>query len=406
VKLWQRQTFWALMVILLSISLPLALYVRREAGRQLQNAMTEGEQRFSAFLSHLQAFEREGGAQLGMDSTRRAMTQYGFATYARLLQGAGSSYSLVQNGEYLYHLGQVDVAALLPPVTRMISQSGIRMADGRPFLILSRSLMQYERDYVAYHAQDISGVMDNIHSLVRSAQLALLAVAALCGLLLPLLLRRSLSPLRRLQHASERIAAGDLSLRSGITTPDEVGALSQAFDQMADTVSDKIETLTDTTHRQELMLGALSHDMKTPIAAITGYAGQLLRGQVSEEQRLSAAHGIQEAALRSERLSQRMMQLLSLTSEPLNMRTFSAKHLLAEAEKAMRPQAKAAGVVIDAACESDTIYGEPELLLSLLSNLLDNAIKASQPGQIVTLRASESADGVTLMVSDAGHGTG
>lgn len=48
-KLWQRQTFWALMVILLSISLTLALFVRREAGRQLQNAMTEASSAFLPF---------------------------------------------------------------------------------------------------------------------------------------------------------------------------------------------------------------------------------------------------------------------------------------------------------------------------------------------------------------------
>ena len=94
--------------------------------------------------------------------------------------------------------------------------------------------------------------------------------------MLPPLVRKSLSPLETLSGVADKIAGGAYALRAGIDTADEVGDLSRAFDRMAATVEEKISALEETNRRQEMLLGALTHELKTPMTAIIGFSDSVL----------------------------------------------------------------------------------------------------------------------------------
>ena len=98
----------------------------------------------------------------------------------------------------------------------------------------------------------------------------------LSSILLAFVFQRSMQPLQRLTQITQKVAAGHYDLRSNIGAKDEVGELSASFDAMAETVEQKILSLEDTARRQKLLLGALTHEMKTPMTAIIGYAQSIL----------------------------------------------------------------------------------------------------------------------------------
>ena len=83
--------------------------------------------------------------------------------------------------------------------------------------------------------------------------------------------------LETLSHVAGRIAEGGYSLRSNILTEDEVGALSRSFDRMADTVEENISRLEKTNKNQQLLIGALTHELKTPMTAIIGIGDYTLQ---------------------------------------------------------------------------------------------------------------------------------
>ena len=88
----------------------------------------------------------------------------------------------------------------------------------------------------------------------------------------------------KLERAAGEISRGNLSTRVAVESDDEVGQVAKAFNQMSGQVEKQVEDL-------ELLLGALAHEMKTPVTSIMGYADSLLRVKLSPgQQELSLIH--------------------------------------------------------------------------------------------------------------------
>lgn len=405
-KLRTRQTLIPLTVILTVMGVFLYAYTLLQTDQLLSDARRNGAWQLDAFAEHVTAIERtEPPDTEAAFTTRQALAQYAFASYAHLLQTAGRDFSLWADGAYLYNLSPLDPASCLPVEEEVVTISRMLRRDGRLTLISARSLRVLDVPVTLYLTENISRVEEQIGGLVRTAQVALVCSLAFCALALPPLVRKSLSPLETLSGVADRIAGGAYTLRANINTVDEVGDLSRAFDRMAATVEEKISTLEENNRRQEMLLGALTHELKTPMTAIIGFADSLLTMPLDEDKRADALQEIHEAALRVERLSQKMMQLIALGHEQgVTKKRLSAADLMEQAARAAGPAAQAAGVSIVSDVNTRELWGDPDLLHSVLTNLIDNAIKASSPGQRVWLRARGAGGETLLSVIDEGRG--
>ena len=405
-KLWLKQTLITLAVILLSVSLCLYYFVAKETDGLIQQAFQNGERDTAVFCDHLSTLDRTSTASYDTDGiARQSLIQYTFSTYAHLLQTGDCAWSLVMDGRYFYNTAVYDPLAVLPVGADVITASRIIEKNGVHLLISAQNMTVLQTSVTVYRSANIEETYRHIDDLTRMAQLSLLGCLVLCGVLLPLILRKTLKPLRRLTRVSEKIAGGEYGLRAQIQTGDEVGELSRSFDHMADTVEQKISDLEDTARRREMLLGALTHEMKTPMTAIIGFSGSLLSMPLTEEGRLEAAHEIHEAAKRTERLSQKMMQLISMRENPVVLKkSIDARELLDKVCAALDPAAKEKDIAFKTEAQADTLTGDADLLFSLLTNLTDNAIKASPENSIIRLTAIRDGDKQTLTVIDRGSG--
>ncbi len=405
-KLWLKQTLLCLMVILLSFGVCMAVFVAYQTEKLLDLAQESGLAQSEAFCEHLATLERTEAINMtSEEAARRALIQFTFSTYAHLLQGRERSFSLVMDGVYLYNISSDRPMEQLPVTDQVIVAQRMVDSSGTPLLITARNTSLLGLPITVYLVEDISDTMAHIDVLTGSAQLALLACLLVCGVLLALTLRRTLHPLRTLAQVSEQIAGGQYALRSRLQTPDEVGDLSRSFDHMAETVEQKILALEDTARRRELLLGALTHEMKTPMTAIIGYSDSLLTMPLPEEERMQAASEIHQAALRTERLSQKMMQLIAMTDCPvLVRRPLDVKELLDTVRLSVQGSLGEKGLTLETHGETGVISGDSDLLFSLLTNLIDNAAKASRPGQCIRLTVQEDAESFRVCVADQGCG--
>ena len=405
-KLWLKQTLITLAVILLSVSLCLYFFVAKETDGLIQQAIQNGERDTSVFCDHLSTLDRTSSTSYDAGGVaRQSLIQYTFSTYAHLLQSGDCSWSLVMDGRYFYNTAVHDPLNVLPMVEEIITASRIVETGGTHLLISAQNMTVLQTPVTVYRTANIDETYRHIDDLTRMAQLSLLGCLLLCGVLLPLILRKTLKPLRKLTQVSEKIAGGDYGLRSQIQTRDEVGDLSRSFDHMAETVEQKISDLEETARRREMLLGALTHEMKTPMTAIIGFSGSLLSMPLTEEGRLEAAHEIHEAAKRTERLSQKMMQLISMQENPVVLnKNMDARELMEKVCVAMEPAAKEKDIAIEMDVHVDTLTGDADLLFSLLTNLTDNAIKASQEHTVIRLTASREGNQQALSVIDHGSG--
>ena len=288
-KLWLKQTLICLLVIMLAFCACLYFFVVQQTQQMLDDAQNSALQNTNVFCEHLATLDRTSNTGYGTDETTlRALIQYTFSSYAHLLQSKNSSYSLVMDGAYLYNISAYQPMQLLPVNEQVITAQRLVEMNGVPLLVTARNTTVLKLPITVYTVRDASDTFARIDYLTRNAQLALLACLLLSGILLPLTLRRTLRPLRKLTQVSEEISSGEYSLRSKIESQDEVGELSASFDHMAETVEQKILDLEEQARRRELLLGALTHEMKTPMTAIIGYAESLDRAKLSEMQKQEA----------------------------------------------------------------------------------------------------------------------
>ena len=210
--------------------------------------------------------------------------------------------------------------------------------------------------------------------------------------------------LHRLTTTVRKISGGDLSKRSGIQSNDEFGQLSRDFDAMADKLQENIIRLETDMQRQESFMGAFAHELKTPMTSIIGFADLLRQGNLDENTRMMAADYIYSEGHRLERLSFKLLDLLLLKKDELTMKPVWLGSYLAEIERALAPNMKNKGIRLICKAEQKRVVLEPDLVKSVLYNLVDNASKAMDDGGIIAVRATAIPGGCQFQVVDNGRG--
>lgn len=229
----------------------------------------------------------------------------------------------------------------------------------------------------------------------------LLAVCALLSYTAARLLTR---PLEKLAQTAQALAAGDLSCRSGITSRDEIGALAREFDAMAARQQEHITALQATMEGQDRFIGSFTHELKTPMTSILGYADLLRRGTLSPAEQAQAADYIFSEAKRLERLSLKLLDLYLAEHQPPELLPVSPAALLHDLTTPLRPGLAQQGITLAVQGEEGLCLLEPDLFRSLVLNLLDNARKAIEGPGTITASVIMTSQGCILTVQDTGRG--
>ena len=150
----------------------------------------------------------------------------------------------------------------------------------------------------------------------------------------------------------------------------------------------------------------LAHDLKTPLTSIIGYADMLNSLKLSEEECHDAYFYIYSQGKRLESLSHKLLELVSMDKNPIIFRPIPTKELEQNLRITMRPVWKQRGVRGKVEMEKAVIQGDAELLLSLLYNLMDNAVKAMDKGDesFMLMKGTCLKDFYEIKVVDNGRG--
>lgn len=253
--------------------------------------------------------------------------------------------------------------------------------------------------------------------------LLIYAVVILLGVVMASILSYALT--RRLQSlttAVREITDGELSRRSSIRSNDEFGQLSRDFDAMADRLQENILQLEEDVQRKEAFMGAVAHELKTPMTSIIGYADLLRQCALNEGDQIAAANYIFKEGKRLEKLSFKLLDLLMMEKDVTSMKEVELDVFLKDVARALLPRAKEKQVELYWKAESVNVILEPDLVKSLLYNLVDNAIKSMNldeeetennattansrivPERVVLIRGKAMPGGCELQVVDNGCG--
>lgn len=279
------------------------------------------------------------------------------------------------------------------------------VGSGRHSLFLSGALETGGMTFYLEMARDISPLFEARQAQQQTYQWVFLLLIGLCALLSYGIAHVLTGPLAGLSRASQAIAAGRLSCRARIASGDEIGLVARDFNEMAQSMEENIAALKDSVERQERFVASFAHEVKTPMTSILGYA-DLLQGQtLNPDEQLQAAHYIVAEGKRLENLSQKLMDILVVKRGEAVLAPVRPAALIRGLCDHLQPLYTARGIALSCSCAEGTCRLEPDLVKSLLVNLLDNAQKAmdGQPGEI-RIRSQMLSDGCRITVCDSGRG--
>lgn len=235
--------------------------------------------------------------------------------------------------------------------------------------------------------------------------LIIYAAVVVLGVLIAIVLSFALTKqLGKLTSVVRQISGGDLSKRSNIKTHDEFGQLSRDFDAMADRLQETIRRLEADVQRQESFMGAFAHELKTPMTSIIGYADLLRQDVLNENDKMAAANYIFSEGQRLENLSFKLLDLLLVEKDGPSMKEVSLFSLVNDINRAFSPVLKNRGIRLVCSSDRSRVLLEPDLVKSLLYNLVDNASKAIDAEGIIAVKGKEITGGCRLQVIDTGRG--
>ncbi len=210
-------------------------------------------------------------------------------------------------------------------------------------------------------------------------------------------------PIGRLSEASRRIAGGHYRQRVQVDTHDEVGHLAENFNAMAAALEEKMDAMELALRQKDDFVSAFTHEVKTPMTTLVGYAKMLRLKDQPPDIRQQAATAIFREAKRLEALSQRLLELMGLAETAPQLACIPLANALALCRRSLPPDTNGIEVLFEAE-EAFWVLAQADLLADLLRNLVLNAMAAKPRTGQVLVQAQKQAGQCTLRVVDSGCG--
>ncbi|MEK4627256.1 ATP-binding protein [Solibacillus sp. FSL R7-0682] len=251
--------------------------------------------------------------------------------------------------------------------------------------------------YLYYPLAKISELAkEEVILLITGAAMFLMVAAffVYCGM------RKILRPLSNLQQAVHQMASGDYGTRVEVTSKDEIGNLSAAFNQMANSIQKEDEA-------QKSFLATVSHELRTPISYVKGYSEAIQQGVIEKEKQGEAIQLIVRESARMERLTNELMQLARKEQafNPSEMEPLILAETIRDVLTLLEQQARVKNIQFVQTLEEELIImGFEEKMKQVFINTIENAIRYSNDGGSIYIESNEISKSASITIRDEGIG--
>jgi signal transduction histidine kinase len=250
------------------------------------------------------------------------------------------------------------------------------------------------------------------NSYILRGALILMGVVLLISLVTGLFVFSNLtSRLKKIQKTVKGFERGQLNERIEVKGKDEISDLSLCFNRMADTLVDNMKEIQKTDRLRRELVANVSHDLRSPIASIQGYLEtiQMKGDSITKEELHDYFQTVLNNTRNLNRLIDDLFELSKLDAEEVspNLENISMAELVQDVVQQFKPLAEKHDVTLNAEfpeSPNSLIKADIGLMNRALTNLIDNAIKHTPEGGMVTIRSVQKGKDIVLEVSDSGNG--
>lgn len=265
-----------------------------------------------------------------------------------------------------------------------------------PISPVGMTLLQVEDTYISitlHHGNNIFRILGS------RMWLSILFYIFIGSLLIALLSKRAIKPILKLTAATKEVAKGNFDVEVVNHSKDEIGQLTKSFNSMA-------KKLKNIEYLRKDFISSVSHEFKTPIASIQGFAKLLNQEGLSEKERKEYADIIIEETGRLSNLSSNILKLSGLENqdEIENKELFSLDEQIRRTILLLEPEWSKKNLQFDIDLEDVNFFGDEELLHQVWVNLLQNAIKFSYENGRIGVKLYQIGSILKVRISDTGIG--
>jgi signal transduction histidine kinase len=385
-----KLALWMLLILTLVLPLYSALFLSRSYDEQIRSQRQD-------------CLDSLSDVRTSMNLTTMAVPEY--AWDAALLQTVraleGEDTVTVLDSSMSPVFGSIADAAFARDVSEAEDTVTLHFNEDGAVMVAVGQLNVYSRRYIIVQKRDIQPLFDRQEQFAWYASVLYLGAVALTALLVFVFSSRFTRPVRRISHAVAAYGRGDFSFPLSVDSKDEIGELARCVRQMAGTIESQIAELAESAKQKELFVASFSHEIKTPLTSVIGYAEMIRRGKANPQTVRLAADYIWNEGMRLETLSQKLMELLRIREGEILFIDVSASAFAEDLTQTLtmlfRDETE-----VEVAMEDSYLRAEPDLLKTLMINLADNARKAGATH--VRIHGATFPDGYRFTVSDNGRG--
>lgn len=280
----------------------------------------------------------------------------------------------------------------------------IRTLDNKQYLYVSSLIDVYNIPIKIHYAKDISNIYTdkmNYYTLFMKLDILICSIFAVFMFFISRLITK---PIDTLITSTQKISLGQYSERVRIKSKDEFNVLSNHFNLMAQTVEDKINELELSNVEKETFINNLTHELKTPLTSIIGYANLIRTSKYDEKLFFEAADYIYKEGKRLEQMAFKMMNLIYTKNQEFKLTPEKIMRIIYEVQKLFIVKLNDKNIDLIIEGEECILDLDKDLIEMILCNLVENAIKASENNSKIYLKVSDLNNKTSISIIDFGSG--
>lgn len=413
-KLWQKIFLWTLLIVMLSVSTIGILLLKNDfhlsLKRQTENTISEHKYMISNINNRIIAERLQSNSILL--STKEIIN-----IMNEIFEHSNTKETTViallnTYDEMVYNNSRIDIDTELLNQVKEVNRDDdkilctqIAKNDGDIKLLVASSITLEQQDYIFVTSTNITDIYDSYTNQLEYSKLLCISLSLVCAFFLLILVKLLLRPLANLNNTTHAIASGDYGKRIKIKRYDELGELAENMNIMADSVEENIIRLQETAENRKQFINNLSHEMKTPLTSILGFADIIrIKRNISPEKLSEYSGIIFEEAKRLKNLSGKLMEIITIGETNLDFIGVNTRDLFAQIELVMKPIFSNHQMTLVSECDECMINIDLELFKSMIFNIVDNSIKASKKEANIYLKGIYEDNIFEISIIDNGIG--
>lgn len=256
------------------------------------------------------------------------------------------------------------------------------------------------RGYVVIHC-DMNDIQTSCNSLLNISYITLVILLLLSLIILIFFTEMVYIPLRKITHATEQYAAGNMHYEFQVDSEDEIGYLAACLNYMASQIAGAEDD-------QKKFVANVSHDFRSPLTSIRGYLDAMLDGTIPQDMHQKYLEIVLNETERLTKLTNSLLTLNNLNTRGmlLDYSDFDINSVIRSTAASFEGTCRQKTIAIELILTGDEMYVHADMgkIQQVLYNLIDNAIKFSHHDSVIKVETSLKKNKLFVSVKDTGIG--